>query len=42
MIMRRSNITRRQKSLANYQRARDVLEAICEIGRELLRHREAP
>jgi hypothetical protein len=27
--------------LANYHRAREVLEAICEINRELLRRREA-
>ncbi len=27
--------------LANYQRARDILEKICEINRELLRRREA-
>jgi hypothetical protein len=27
--------------LANYQRAREVLEEICEINRELLRRREA-
>src|SRR5438128_8282997 len=29
------------KFLANYQRAREILEAICEINRELLRRREA-
>ena len=29
------------KSLANYQRAREILEEICEINRELLRRREA-
>ena len=28
--------------LANYHRAREILEAICEINRELLRRREAP
>ena len=27
--------------LANYHRAREILEAICEINRELLRRREA-
>ena len=27
--------------LANYQRAREILEQICEINRELLRRREA-
>ena len=27
--------------LANYRRAREILEAICEINRELLRRREA-
>jgi cell shape-determining protein MreC len=27
--------------LANYQRARELLEQICEINRELLRRREA-
>jgi hypothetical protein len=27
--------------LDNYQRAREVLEEICEINRELLRRREA-
>jgi hypothetical protein len=27
--------------LANYHRAREVMEAICEINRELLRRREA-
>jgi hypothetical protein len=26
--------------LANYHRAREILEAICEINRELLRRRE--
>ena len=30
-----------KKFLANYQRARDLLEEICEINRELLRRREA-
>jgi hypothetical protein len=30
-----------KKFLANYQRAREVLEEICEINRELLRRREA-
>src|SRR5438046_10714103 len=28
------------KFLANYQRAREILEEICEINRELLRRRE--
>ena len=32
---------RRQSSSANYHRAREILEAICEINRELLRRREA-
>jgi hypothetical protein len=27
--------------VANYQRAREILEQICEINRELLRRREA-
>jgi hypothetical protein len=27
--------------LANYHRAREILERICEINRELLRRREA-
>jgi hypothetical protein len=27
--------------LANYHRAREILEKICEINRELLRRREA-
>ena len=27
--------------LANYHRAREILEVICEINRELLRRREA-
>jgi hypothetical protein len=27
--------------LANYQRAREILEQICEINRELLHRREA-
>ncbi|PYX77998.1 MAG: hypothetical protein DMG70_33170 [Acidobacteria bacterium] len=30
-----------EKFLANYQRAREILEEICEINRELLRRREA-
>ena len=30
-----------RKFLTNYQRARDLLEEICEINRELLRRREA-
>jgi hypothetical protein len=30
-----------RKFLANYQRAREILEEICEINRELLRRREA-
>lgn len=30
-----------KKFLANYQRARKILEKICEINRELLRRREA-
>jgi hypothetical protein len=30
-----------KRFLANYQRAREILEEICEINRELLRHREA-
>ena len=30
-----------KKFLANYQRAREILEEICEINRELLRRREA-
>ena len=30
-----------KKFLANYQSAREVLEEICEINRELLRRREA-
>jgi hypothetical protein len=30
-----------KKLLANYQRARGLLEQICEINRELLRRREA-
>jgi hypothetical protein len=30
-----------KKLLANYQRARQILEEICEINRELLRRREA-
>ncbi len=30
-----------KKFLANYQRAREILEQICEINRELLRRREA-
>ncbi|MFL6415956.1 MAG: DUF6788 family protein [Bryobacteraceae bacterium] len=30
-----------KESLANYQRARETLESICEINRELLRRREA-
>ncbi len=29
------------KFLANYQRAREILEEICEINRDLLRRREA-
>jgi hypothetical protein len=33
--------TQTKKFLANYQRARDLLEQICEINRELLRRREA-
>jgi hypothetical protein len=32
---------RTKKVLANYQRARAILEEICEINRELLRRREA-
>jgi hypothetical protein len=28
--------------LANYHRAREILEAVCEINRELLRRRKAP
>jgi hypothetical protein len=32
---------RTKKLLANYQRAREILEEICEINRELLRRREA-
>jgi hypothetical protein len=31
---------RTKKFLANYQRARKILEEICEINRELLRRRE--
>jgi hypothetical protein len=30
-----------KKFLMNYQRAREILEEICEINRELLRRREA-
>ena len=30
-----------KRFLANYQRAREILEEICEINRELLRRREA-
>ena len=30
-----------KKFLTNYQRAREILEQICEINRELLRRREA-
>jgi hypothetical protein len=30
-----------KKFLAQYQRAREILEQICEINRELLRRREA-
>jgi hypothetical protein len=30
-----------KKFLANYQRAREILEEICQINRELLRRREA-
>lgn len=30
-----------KKFLVNYQRAREILEEICEINRELLRRREA-
>jgi hypothetical protein len=30
-----------KKFLANYQHAREILEEICEINRELLRRREA-
>jgi hypothetical protein len=30
-----------KKFLATYQRARETLEEICEINRELLRRREA-
>jgi len=30
-----------KKCLSNYQRAREILEQICEINRELLRRREA-
>jgi hypothetical protein len=30
-----------KRFLANYQRARKILEKICEINRELLRRREA-
>lgn len=33
--------TQVKKFLANYQRAREILEEICEINRELLRRREA-
>ena len=29
------------KRIANYHRSREILEAICEINRELLRRREA-
>jgi hypothetical protein len=32
---------RTKKFLVNYQRARQILEEICEINRELLRRREA-
>ena len=32
---------RTKKFLMNYQRAREILEEICEINRELLRRREA-
>ena len=33
--------TQTAEFLANYHRAREILEAICEINRELLRRREA-
>ena len=33
--------TQTAELLANYQRAREILEQICEINRELLRRREA-
>ena len=33
--------TQVKKFLGNYQRAREILEEICEINRELLRRREA-
>jgi hypothetical protein len=36
-----SRLAQTKKLLANYQRAREVLEQICEINRELLRRREA-
>jgi hypothetical protein len=36
-----NRLAQTKKYLANYQRARQVLEQICEINRELLRRREA-
>ena len=36
-----NRLAQTKKCLANYQRAREVLEQICEINRELLRRREA-
>lgn len=36
-----NRLAQTKKYLANYQRAREVLEQICEINRELLRRREA-
>jgi hypothetical protein len=33
--------TQTAEFLANHHRAREILEAICEINRELLRRREA-
>ena len=38
---RRSYTRPTAEFLANYHRAREILEAICEINRELLRRREA-
>jgi hypothetical protein len=36
-----NRLAQTKKYLANYQRAREILEQICEINRELLRRREA-
>jgi hypothetical protein len=35
-----NHLAQTKKYLANYQRAREILEQICEINRELLRRRE--